>query len=449
MGVQAELVGADDASAVLPVPPRSPQERSATATASEDLSLGIARQVDACSLPNGKPLEDADVRRWWRKWMVRLQRHPCGEDLEFRDLDELNDLGRLLIASGSSEDLGSCDQADKRHAVGTLLGQHFRARWRSTPYQRQHEELGTSAWQAGLDRPIGNLPMPGAELDADRLRAIGVNHINAASIPSFSVAPGHPKEGMLLPHYVATQHPMPSTVEDFWRMVLVERPACIVMLNGFDYSKVGDGNPSEACAPYWSAGVLNAASGLALEELDVHRINNHGVEDVVRTLRISLRGQAFDADLFPNGMTHEVRHICVSWWQDQRSPGIDQFVYTWCLLQELLLQAVAASGDDSPRVVIHCAGGIGRVGVLIAADVGARALVTKSGAVAGEGAVGLDAHLALGSPDALIRYLRSRRVNMVQSEEQYFFLHYAIMHLVKLVGLQQSRIQSTLVSPLL
>merc|ERR1719409_2229175 len=104
--------------------------------------------------------------------------------------------------------------------------------------------------------------MPGAEIDATRLLAIGVPYINATSVPPVVTDAIPP-----MPHYIVTQHPMPGTVGDFWRMVLVERPSCIVMLNGYDYAKVGDGNPAEACAPYWSPWEVSLAKGLHLEEL--------------------------------------------------------------------------------------------------------------------------------------------------------------------------------------
>eukprot|EP00438_Fugacium_kawagutii_P018074 Skav224940 [mRNA] locus=scaffold1474:60115:64258:- [translate_table: standard] len=61
--------------------------------------------------------------------------------------------------------------------------------------------------------------------------------------------------------------------------------------------------------------------------------------------------------------------------------------------------------------LVHCAGGIGRAGVFIAADAGARA--------AAQGKDG-------SSPDRLIGHLRQCRMNMVQTAEQYEFLHRAL-----------------------
>lgn len=362
--------------------------------------------------------------------MVRLQRQPGNENIVFDDLLELKDLARLLPSSTEEgkevEQVGN-DQATKRRAVATLLGQHFKSRWASTSPGQQQTKFGTAPWKAGLDRPVGNLAMPGAELDADRLQAIGVSYVNASSIPAL-VAEVNPP----LPHYIATQHPMPGTVADFWRMVLVERPVCIVMLNGYDYSKVGEYDAAEACASYWLPKSLGSDTGLVLEEIEEQRVPNHGAEDVVRTLRISLSGTPHDHDgtvLNGQGMSHVVRQVFVSWWRDQSSPTMKRFSGTWHLVNDLLLDA-AEEGLVAPKVVVHCAGGIGRVGVWIAVDMCVRAMLCESGIIK-ETLVGLEKRETVVSPDIAIGYLRSRRVNMVQSEEQYFFLHLAVERLVR------------------
>lgn len=37
--------------------------------------------------------------------------------------------------------------------------------------------------------------------------------------------------------YIATQHPMDNTIIDFWKMILAEQPALILMLNGYEFRK--------------------------------------------------------------------------------------------------------------------------------------------------------------------------------------------------------------------
>lgn len=345
---------------------------------------------------------------------VRLQRHPDGEDIIFDSLDELRDLGRFLPRS--EETAPSSDgPAAKRAAVATMLSQHFNKKWDRTGHRQCSSKLGTAEWRAGLDRPVGNLTMPGAEIDGTgRLAVGGVPYINASSVPPVVAGAVPP-----MPHYVVTQHPMPGTVGDFWRMVLVERPACIVMLNGYDYAKVGDGDPAEACAPYWSPWEVGPATGLQLEELGREVVPNHGAEDVVLTLRISPRSG--DHGLGGEAGPHVVRHLCASWWRDQDSPLAEQFVAFWCLLDKVIAETSASlPADAAPKVVAHCAGGIGRVGMLVAVDLSARAAMCESGTAHGPFA----RRGAAVSPDISIGYLRSRRANMVQSEQQYLAMHY-------------------------
>lgn len=51
--------------------------------------------------------------------------------------------------------------------------------------------------------------------------------------------------------YIATQHPLPSTVADFWKMVLAEKPAAVVMLNKYEYDQAAK-NPNEPeLVQYW------------------------------------------------------------------------------------------------------------------------------------------------------------------------------------------------------
>lgn len=51
--------------------------------------------------------------------------------------------------------------------------------------------------------------------------------------------------------YIATQHPLPSTVLDFWKMVLAEKPDVVIMLNKYEYDQ-GNYYPNEPeLVQYW------------------------------------------------------------------------------------------------------------------------------------------------------------------------------------------------------
>jgi len=51
--------------------------------------------------------------------------------------------------------------------------------------------------------------------------------------------------------YIATQHPLPSTVADFWKMILAEKPAVVVMLNKHEYDQVNKYPNEPDLAEYW------------------------------------------------------------------------------------------------------------------------------------------------------------------------------------------------------
>eukprot|EP00913_Durusdinium_trenchii_P014661 g13755.t1 len=59
--------------------------------------------------------------------------------------------------------------------------------------------------------------------------------------------------------------------------------------------------------------------------------------------------------------------IVVPWWRDQSEPPLDHFLELDKLLDSFL------DPGKSHCVLVHCAGGIGRAGVFVAADSGARA----------------------------------------------------------------------------
>merc|ERR1712118_584241 len=99
-------------------------------------------------------------------------------------------------------------------------------------------------------------------------------------------------------------------------------------------------------------------------------------------------------------------HMKVSWWMDQSEPPLEKFL----ALERLCDSFVLESGLKPPPVVVHCAAGIGRAGVFIAADCGARGA-----------AMGTEVEKC--SPDRLVGHLRQCRQNMVQTAEQYEFLH--------------------------
>merc|ERR1712224_593618 len=173
-------------------------------------------------------------------------------------------------------------------------------------------------------------------------------------------------------------------------MVLFVQPIAIVMLNGMP-ATIDDMGP--ALAQYWLPSAL-PDNGLSLVEVE-EEFHDPVADCTVRMLRCKL-----------HDLECCVPQLVVAWWPDQSEPPSDKF-FALC---QMLNRIMRRRGPSASTVIVHCAAGIGRAGVFIAADCGAR------GAAMG-------ADLEKCSPDKLVEHLRSCRQNMVQTAEQYEFPH--------------------------
>nr|XP_014349138.1 PREDICTED: receptor-type tyrosine-protein phosphatase mu [Latimeria chalumnae] len=186
-------------------------------------------------------------------------------------------------------------------------------------------------------------------------------------------------------HYVATQGPMQETIYDFWKMVWQENTASIVMVtNLVEVGRV-------KCCKYWPDDTE------IYRDIKVTLIETELLaEYVVRTFAVEKRG------------AHEIREIRqfhFTGWPDHGVP------YHATGLLGFVRRVKSKSPPGAGPLVVHCSAGAGRTGCFIVID------------------IMLDMAEREGVVDIYncVRELRSRRVNMVQTEEQYVFIHDAIL----------------------
>ncbi|ELK30640.1 Receptor-type tyrosine-protein phosphatase mu [Myotis davidii] len=186
-------------------------------------------------------------------------------------------------------------------------------------------------------------------------------------------------------HYIATQGPMQETIYDFWRMVWHENTASIIMVtNLVEVGRV-------KCCKYWPDDTE------IYKDIKVTLIETELLaEYVIRTFAVEKRG------------VHEIREIRqfhFTGWPDHGVP------YHATGLLGFVRQVKSKSPPNSGPLVVHCSAGAGRTGCFIVID------------------IMLDMAEREGVVDIYncVRELRSRRVNMVQTEEQYVFIHDAIL----------------------
>uniref|UniRef100_A0A8C3E741 protein-tyrosine-phosphatase n=1 Tax=Corvus moneduloides TaxID=1196302 RepID=A0A8C3E741_CORMO len=183
--------------------------------------------------------------------------------------------------------------------------------------------------------------------------------------------------------FIATQGPMINTVNDFWQMVWQEDSPVIVMI-----TKLKEKN--EKCVLYWpeKRGIYGKVEVLVNS---VQECQNY----TVRQLTIKQGSQS-----------HSVKHYWYTSWPDHKTPDSAQ-----PLLQ--LMLDVEEDRVESPGrgpVIVHCSAGIGRTGCFIATAIGCQQLKEE------------------GVVDALsiVCQLRVDRGGMVQTSEQYEFVHHAL-----------------------
>ncbi|XP_041923021.1 protein tyrosine phosphatase receptor type Ma isoform X10 [Alosa sapidissima] len=186
-------------------------------------------------------------------------------------------------------------------------------------------------------------------------------------------------------HYIATQGPMQETVYDFWRMVWQENTATIVMVtNLVEVGRV-------KCCKYWPDDT-EIYRDMKVTLIETQLLSEY----VIRTFAVEKRG------------AHEIREIRqfhFTGWPDHGVP------YHATGLLGFVRRVKSKSPANAGPMVVHCSAGAGRTGCFIVID------------------IMLDMAEREGVVDIYncVRELRSRRVNMVQTEEQYVFIHDAIL----------------------
>ncbi|XP_068162058.1 receptor-type tyrosine-protein phosphatase H-like [Antennarius striatus] len=189
--------------------------------------------------------------------------------------------------------------------------------------------------------------------------------------------------------YIATQGPLPNTVNDFWRMIWEQRVTGIVMVtNCIEKERT----KSEK---YWPK---------------VRQPHHYG--NLLVTTRSEQQEPNWTLRDFTvkNSSTSEVRsvkHFHFTAWPDH---GVPQGTEVLIQFRELIRRHIQTNGNAVPTVV-HCSAGVGRTGTIIALDVLLQQLEREK-------VVGIK---------AFVHKMRLSRPHMVQTESQYIFLHQCIM----------------------
>ncbi|CAB4018698.1 partial [Paramuricea clavata] len=185
--------------------------------------------------------------------------------------------------------------------------------------------------------------------------------------------------------YIATQGPLPSTFNDFWRMVWEKNCSSIVMLTNLQERH------KLKCHKYWP------------EESETY-----GQITVTATRREQYADYVIRTFLLKISETEEEREIKqfhFTVWPDH---GVPEYPTAILAFQR---RVRAYSTRDSGPLAVHCSAGVGRSGTFIVID----CMLAR---IQSEQTIDIYNY---------VRYLRTRRMFMVQTEEQYVFCHDALL----------------------
>lgn len=190
--------------------------------------------------------------------------------------------------------------------------------------------------------------------------------------------------------YIATQGPLPETFGDFWRMVWEQRSATIVMMTKLEErSRI-------KCDQYWPSRGAETYGLMHVQLVDVTELATY-------TMRV------FHMSRYGFNEKREVRQFQFTAWPDHGVPD-----YPTPLLM-FMRRVKASNPPDAGSIIVHCSAGVGRTGAFIVID----AMLER---IKHEMTVDIYGHVTC---------LRAQRNYMVQTEDQYIFIHDALLEAVQ------------------
>ncbi|XP_065348128.1 tyrosine-protein phosphatase Lar-like isoform X4 [Cloeon dipterum] len=186
--------------------------------------------------------------------------------------------------------------------------------------------------------------------------------------------------------YISTQGPLHETFGDFWRMVWEQKSASIVMMTRLEE------RARIKCDQYWPTRSTETYGPVTVNTIEVQELATYSI-------------RTFHATRAGSSEKREVRQFQFTAWPDH---GVPEHPAPFLVF---LRRIKSLNPQGAGPIIVHCSAGVGRTGCFIVIDSMLERMKT-------EATIDIYGHVTC---------LRAQRNYMVQTEEQYIFIHEALL----------------------
>lgn len=188
-------------------------------------------------------------------------------------------------------------------------------------------------------------------------------------------------------HYIATQGPLPHTVADFWRMVWEQKSRTLVMMTQLEE------RGRIKCVQYWPSRDSINYHGITITACNVEELAYYNI----RVFKLQY-----------NNEVREVRQFQFTAWPDH---GVPDHPAPFLIF---LRRIKVSNPPEAGPMIVLCSAGVGRTGCFIVLD----SMIER---IRCENTVDIYGHVTT---------LRAQRNYIVQTEDQYMFIHEAVLEAI-------------------